>query len=165
MYIKIIGLLLSIAFVLLAWYIYFIYPSVPALIFAVLSTVIMIANHRRYYFVNKKIEQSMVKVKPIEIIRMALIAIAFLTFVGFAALNTTYGGSAASDASARKHHQDYEAGSFYLSSHGEYVEVSEDVWILMNTTEKVMFPLLIVAFLWNFIYIAKQKGFKRMFSR
>lgn len=165
MYTKFIGFILSIAFVSLAWYIYIIYPSVPALIFAVFATVIMIASNIRYYFVNKKIDISMVKVKPIDMIRITLAAIAFLSFIGFAALNTTYGGSAASDTYASEFYEDYVSGSYYLSDHGHFVEVSKDVWELMNVTEKIVFPLFIVAFLWNFIYIAKHKGFKSMSSR
>ena len=164
MYIKIIGFLLSIAFVSLTWYVYFIYPSVPALFFAVLSTAIMIVSNIRYYFVNKNIDTAMFKTRPLDTIRITLAAIAFLSFLGFAALSTTYGGSAASDADARKYNEDYEVGTYYLSSHGDYVEVSEDIWQLMNVSEKVVFPLFIVAFLWNFIYAAKQKGFKSMYK-
>jgi hypothetical protein len=164
MYIKIIGYLLSIAFVALSWYVYIIYPSAPALIFAILVTVVAIASNIRYYVVNKKIDVAVIKEKPIAMIRFTLAAIAFLSFIGFAALNTTYGGSAASDADAREHYENYEIGSFYLSDYGEFVEVSEDIWKLMNTAEKVVFPLFIVAFLWNFIYVTKQKGFKSMYG-
>lgn len=160
MYIKIIGFLLSIAFVSLAWYIYIIYPSVPALIFSILSTVIMIANTIKYYFLNKKIDMPIVKEKPFDMIRITLAVIAFLAFLGFAFLNVTYGGSAASDTYASEFNENYEVGSFYLSDHGHFVEVSKDIWQLMNITEKVVFPLFIVAFLWNFIAIVKEKGFK-----
>ena len=165
MYIKIIGYLLSIAFVALSWYVYIIYPSVPALIFAILVTVVAIASNIRYYVVNKKMDAPLVKEKPIAMIRFTLAAIAFLSFLGFLGLNVTYGGSAASDAYARESYENYEIGSFYLSDHGEFVEVSEDIWQLMNTAEKVVFPLFIVAFLWNFIAIVKEKGLKSSFSR
>lgn len=165
MYIKIIGYLLSIAFVALSWYVYIIYPSVPALIFAILVTAVSIASSIRYYVVNKKMDAPLVKEKPIAMIRFTLAAIAFLSFLGFLGLNVTYGGSAASDAYAREHYENYEIGSFYLSDHGEFVEVSEDIWQLMNTAEKVVFPLFIVAFLWNFIAIVKEKGLKSSFSR
>ncbi len=165
MYIKIIGYLLSIAFVALAWYSYIMYPSMPALVFAILVTVIAIVSNIRYYFVNKKMDVSPVKEKPIDMIRMTLTAIAFLSFLGFFGLNVTYGGSAASDAYARESYENYEIGSFYLSDHGEFVEVSEDIWHLMNTAEKIVLPLFIVAFLWNFIAIVKEKGLKSSFSR
>ncbi len=165
MYIKIIGYLLSIAFVALSWYVYIIYPSMPALIFAILVTVVAIASSIRYYVVNKKMDATMVKEKPIAMIRFTLAAIAFLSFLGFLGLNVTYGGSAASDAYARESYENYEIGSFYLSDHGNFVEVSEDIWQLMNIAEKVVFPLFIVAFLWNFIAIVKEKGLKSSFSR
>lgn len=165
MYIKIIGYLLSIAFVALSWYVYIIYPSTPALIFAILVTVVAIASNIRYYVANKKMDVAVIKEKPIAMIRFTLAAIAFLSFIGFAALNTTYGGSAASDADAREHYENYEIGSFYLSDHGDFVEVSEDIWKLMNTAEKVVFPLFILAFLWNFIAVVKEKGLKSSLSR
>ncbi|AUD63858.1 hypothetical protein BK010_09745 [Tenericutes bacterium MO-XQ] len=165
MYIKIIGYLLSIAFVALAWYIYIIYPSLPALIFAILVTVVAIVSYIRYYFMNKKMDAPFVKEKPIDMIRITLAAIAFLSFLGFFGLNVTYGGSAASDAYARESYENYEIGSFYLSDHGNFVKVSEDIWQLMSIAEKVVFPLFIVAFLWNFIAIVKEKGLKSSFSR
>lgn len=165
MYIKIIGYLLGIAFVVLSWYVYSIYPSVPALIFAILVTVAAFASNIKYYFVNKEINVPLIKEKPISMIRITLAAIAFISFLGFFGLNVTYGGSAASDAYARKSYENYEIGSFYLSDHGEFVEVSEEIWQLMNIAEKVVFPLFIVAFLWNFVAIVKDKGLKSSFSR
>jgi hypothetical protein len=98
-------------------------------------------------------------------ILVSVVTIACLSFLGFLGLNITYSGSAASDAYAREHYENYEIGSFYLSDHGDFVEVSEDIWKLMNTAEKVVFPLFIVAFLWNFIAIVKEKGLKSSFSR
>jgi hypothetical protein len=82
-------------------------------------------------------------------ILVSVVTIACLSFLGFLGLNITYSGSAASDAYAREHYENYEIGSFYLSDHGEFVEVSEDIWQLMNTAEKVVFPLFIVAFLFR----------------
>lgn len=164
MYIKVIGFMLSIAFVSITWYGYLLYPSIPALIFAVLTTLSMVFIIIKYFMRDKHSDLARSKEKPFDMIRIILFSITFLTFLCFVALSMTFGGSAVSDDYASEFNENYEVGSFYVSDHGNFVEVSEDIWKLLDITEKVIFPLFILTFVWSFVVIIKNNRAKSTLS-
>lgn len=161
MTIKIFGILYIIVFSGLSWYIYALYPYTPNLIFAIGATLLgplsMIKGNKRIDIIGKQTGW--------DFFRNVFTFSVAMGFFLFFALNVTFGGSAASIAEASVNNPLYEAGNYYLVSHGTYTAVSYDKWIFMKTLEQIVLPAFFVMFVWNFIYIMKHKEQYKMINQ
>lgn len=164
MYSKVMGIITTLAFVILAWYIYAIYPFTMNLVFALVAStfsfVIIIVN---YTILNKNQESQEVE-KSLDIARIVFSGIAILAFSVFFGLSGKLGGSAAEDSYASWGYENYEEGLYYLSNHGRFTLVSYTTWIRMKILEQIIMPIFLLSIVWNFIHIAKTKGIKFMLT-
>jgi hypothetical protein len=161
---KSIGILVILVFVIVSWYVYGLYPYVQNLVFALLVSVMSVVSIIFYYKATELDSESFKNDKSMDRIRVIFTAIAMLMFLGFFALNMKYGGSATSASDAMSRYENYVDGAYYLSSHGNFTEVSYDVWRLMRTVELIVLPSFVIMFVWNFAHGVKTKGWKYMLS-
>ena len=163
MFSKVVGIILTLAFVILAWYLYAIYPHVEILIFALLASIISIVTIILNYTLFNKDNNNEIE-KGVDVTRIVFTGIAFLAFLVFFGLSAKLGGSAAEDSYASRIYENYEVGQYYLSSHGNFTLVSYATWMRMKILERIVIPVFILAFIWNFIHGVKTKGFKFMLT-
>jgi len=155
MYSKVTGIIITLAIVISAWYIYAIYPFTMNFIFASSVSVIVIG-----YAVHNKNNEIQEVEKGIDIARIVLTGVGFLAFIVFFVLSGKLGGSSAGDSYASWGYENYEAGQYYLVSHGRFTLVTYRTWIRMKVFEQIAITLFLVAAMWNFLYIARTKGIK-----
>ena len=164
MYSRVIGIILSLAFVISTWYLYAIYPYTQNLIFALLASFIAMFTILFNDNIFNKHKDSIEVEKSVDIVRVVFTGIAFLAFLAYFVLSAKLGGSAAEDSYASWRYENYEVGKYYLSSHGNFTLVSYTTWIRMKILEQVIMPVFILVFVWNFIHGVKTKGIKFMLT-
>lgn len=160
MYLKGLGIIITIVFVIVSWYVYALYPFVQNLIFALLASTIALVN---IIIVYTKANKNQVA-QSTETFRGIFSVVAMLLFFVFFALSVKYGGSAASHEEALNQYDNYEVGKYYLVSHGNFTMVSYNVWYRMKILEIIVLPTFLIMFIWNFINIVKTKGWKYALS-
>lgn len=91
---KAIGILVTLVFVIVSWYVYGLYPYIQNLIFALLVSVMALVTIMISYTL-KDIEKTEFKQdKSIDVIRIVFTGLTTLMFLAFIALNMKHGGSA-----------------------------------------------------------------------
>lgn len=158
MYSKVIGIILSLVFVIIAWYLYAMYSYTQNLIFALLASIIaFVAIVSNYNIFNKQNGDKEVE-KSVEIARAVFTGIAFLALLIYFVLSAKLGGSAAEDPYASWRYENYEVGKYYLSSHGNFTLVTYTTWIRMKILERIVIPIFFLVIVWNFIHGVKTDG-------
>ena len=157
MHSKVMSILMIITFIIVSWYVYYIYPFIQNLVFAILvSTItlvtIIVSNFRTTS--DKKNYMS------IGTARVIFSGVAMISFLIFFALSMKYGGNFATDEDAMSRYDNYELGEYYLSSHGNFTLVSYNIWLRMKIVELIVIPTFMIMIVWNFIHIVKMKGMK-----
>ena len=80
---------------------------------------------------------------------ISFFGLCFLVFLVSVTLSMIYGGLPATDAANQ--YELYEEGHYYLVSHGNYTEVSYDIYQLMEIMQILCFGSVITAILSGFI--------------
>jgi len=130
------------------------------MIFALVSSIVTIIVILFNYVFPLKTNKSINDIKRLDVIRIIYTGIAVLTFTLFIGMSAKLGGSAAEDSYASWRYEYYELGKYYLSSHGNFTLVTYDNWYMMKVLEQSTVPLILLAIIWNFLYVAKTKGIK-----
>jgi len=100
-----------------------------------------------FFFTIKGIIQSIKSKKTFDL----LVCLLFIPFQFFFFIALLFGGSAFNDAETE--YELYQAGHYYLVSHGQWTEVSHGKYVVVLVSEIVGISTFIIAFVMNLIRV------------
>ena len=77
--------------------------------------------------------------------------IGFLMFFSFVYMSSVHGGSP-NNVGAESYYDGYIVGNYYLNNHGEYTEVSADIYEMMVILQVSMYVSFLIMFIGNILY-------------